>query len=78
MEFICVEQSFVESVEALVSEEDSFPPLKRRRSSTPNLAVILTPPLLKRGETSPEKAVNGSEDTIILVFTSGNTGKDSP
>ena len=39
MKFTYVELRFVESVEALTSEEDSIPPVKRRRPSTPTPAV---------------------------------------
>ena len=56
----------MESVEALTSEEDSIPPVKRRRPSIPTPAVTLQPPLLKQIETSPEEASNGSKETRLL------------
>ena len=52
MKFTCVEQSFVESAEAMTSEEDSIPPVKRR-PSIPTQAITLQPPLLKQIEISP-------------------------
>ena len=65
MKFTFVEQSFVESVEALTSEKDSIPPVKRRRPSTPTPAVTLPPPLLKQIETSPEEASSSKETRLL-------------
>ena len=56
----------MESVEALTSEEDSIPPVKRRRPSTPTPAGTLPSPLLKQIETSPEEASSGSKETRLL------------
>ena len=66
MKFTYVELRFVESVEALTSEEDSIPPVKRRRPSTPTPAGTLPSPLLKQIETSPEEASSGSKETRLL------------
>ena len=64
IKFICIEETFVESIDALVSEEESIPPVKRRISSSPTPAVTLPPPVLK--QTSPEEASSCRKETRLL------------
>ena len=63
IKFTCIEEIFVKSIDALVSEEESIPPVKRRFSS-PTPAVTLPPPLLR--QTSPEEASSCSKEIRLL------------
>ena len=70
----------MESVETLTSEEDSMPPLKRRRPSISTPAVTLPPPLLNQIETLPDEAFSGNKETRLRKRKVGcsNPSRDRP
>ena len=76
IKFTCIEETFVESIDALVSEEESIPPVKRRISSSPTPAVTLPPPVLK--QTSPEEASSCRKETPEVPTPKGDAVRKSP